>query len=1087
MLYDNKIATPSPEDDLSVTEIIQFYQTLADLSPIGLFRLDRKGYFNYVNQYFCQLYGLTFDQFIGKNALEFIYPDDQERMPGEWEQLFVENRPFQREYRILRSDGTVTWLVGRLVQILDNYGGIAGIVGTVNDISEFKSSQLALKKSQAEVLAVLENTTANIWSVDRNFRLLTFNSLFSQNFYQAFGVKLEVGMNLLETLSQTEQAFWLPLHEYTLSGEKFTVEYQHQSDHTTRYYEISFNPIFSSEEDNQVSGVSVFSTDITGWKEAELERRRIEDTLRENEARFRTLVSNLQVGVLLQGPGAEILVSNQLALDLLGLTEEQLLGKTSFDPDWNVIHEDGSPFPGETHPVPVALSTRQAVRDVVMGVYRPGKGDRVWLLVTALPELDPDGAVRQVICTFTDITRLKLAEEALRQSEARLQAILDNAPMPIFAKDREGRYLIFNRQCERINHLSRHEVLGKTDADFVPPEMARQWWEHDQEVLEKRQALEWEEKTGISGRERLEITTKFPLLDEKGTPYAVVGITNDITERKRAEEALVAEKERLAVTLQSIAEGVITTDKEGRVTMLNRVAEELTGWSETEAQGQPLASLFKLLHYQNGQEETGLVERLLKLEGVVDLATPYAVLRPERKKVEPASKEDAGQSQSGRFITGSSAPLRDSSGKPVGIVLVFQDVTEKQKAEEERLKAGKLEALGILAGGIAHDFNNILTAILGNISLARLYSDKSDFTMQGAEVALHSHTVASSEFESSLEEAENACLRARDLAQQLLTFARGGAPVKKTASLAELIQSSARFVLHGTAVEAEFDLPKELWPVEVDSTQLSQVVQNLIINAVQAMPGGGRLKVKAENQWLNAREGTKGRPETAGYVRFSVQDWGVGVAPEHLPKIFDPYYTTKRDGSGLGLAICYSIIKRHEGWIEVSSTPGLGTTFYVYLPAISNGKPVDTRINNKKDEKNSPHLGQFVEKERVLVMDDEVAIQKLLRQLLGRMGYDVEVASDGVAALACYQKAQAEGRSFGVVIMDLTIPGGMGGKETIRKLLEFDNTARVIVSSGYANDHAMANYQEYGFKGLVSKPYRLKELVKVVETVLAAS
>jgi PAS domain S-box-containing protein len=402
-------------------------------------------------------------------------------------------------------------------------------------------------------------------------------------------------------------------------------------------------------------------------------------------------------------------------------------------------------------------------------------------------------------------------------------------------------------------------------------------------------------------------------------------------------------------------------------------------------------------------------------------------------------------------------PFRTSMGTVKGVI-VTRDITEHKRVEEERLRATKLESVGLLAGGIAHDFNNILTSVFANIGLAKMLTAKNP-----------SSTASVVE---RLSAAEKACLRARDLTKQLPTFAKGGAPVKSTTSIASIISDTVEFALRGSNVRCHRHLPEYLWPVVVDEGQISQVLQNLIINAEQAMPRGGMMDVTVANDSITALSDLPLKP--GNYVRVTVQDQGVGIPQDHLSKIFDPYFTTKQKGSGLGLATTYSIIKRHEGHITVSSTLGEGSCFTLYLPASSTKE-------TSRDE--SPH--ELISgKGRILVMDDEDEIQEVLGKMLEHLGFEVDFASDGEKALRDYTQALQRKTPYVATILDLTIPGGMGGKETLRQIKALHPDAAVIVSSGYSNDPVMARFQEFGFSGVIAKPYNLVDLSKVLGQVL---
>jgi CheY-like chemotaxis protein len=364
--------------------------------------------------------------------------------------------------------------------------------------------------------------------------------------------------------------------------------------------------------------------------------------------------------------------------------------------------------------------------------------------------------------------------------------------------------------------------------------------------------------------------------------------------------------------------------------------------------------------------------------------------------------------------------------------------------------------VGLLAGGIAHDFNNILTAILGNISLARLEAVRTD---------------KSAEFSSTrLAEAEKACERAQALASQLLAFAKGGLAIKKVTSVAELIMESANLALSGSKARSKLVIPKDLWLVEVDEGQISQVFNNLLINADQAMPEGGTITVQGENVMVGDELPLpKGR-----YVKIIVADQGIGIPRNYLGKIFDPYFTTKQKGSGLGLASVHSIIRNNAGYITVESQVGVGTSFYMYLPA------AEGKIASDQESPAAPILGQG----RILIMDDEEIVRNVLGMMLKELGYELHEAINGEEAIKKYSIAQQGDQAYTAVIFDLTVPGEMGGMEALKQILASDPLVKAIVSSGYSDDPIMANYQEYGFKGVITKPYKITQLSKVLHEVI---
>ncbi|MEM1178381.1 MAG: ATP-binding protein [Acidobacteriota bacterium] len=505
------------------------------------------------------------------------------------------------------------------------------------------------------------------------------------------------------------------------------------------------------------------------------------------------------------------------------------------------------------------------------------------------------------------------------------------------------------------------------------------------------------------------------------------------SEVRRRTAELQASEDRYRKTFRTIEDGVLTTDDDGRVALLNPRAEELTGYLAADAVGRPVNDVLRL--FQTGvSDKTGPPLPLLSASLQDTIGPTHTAVLEHR-------------SGSRRPVELTAAPILSSSGF-AGLVFAFRDVSRKKMVEAELARAQKLEAVGILAGGIAHDFNNLLTVLLGNVSLlqegGRIDDDETQL----------------------LGDAETALMRARDLTHQLLTFSRGGAPVREAASISEVIHDSASFVLSGSKVRGEIDLAPDLLVVEIDAGQISQVLNNLLINASQAMHRGGTVNIVGRNVTDAPRPLSRGR-----YVRIDIVDTGTGI-PEHLlPRIFDPYFSTKEEGRGLGLASAYSIIKNHEGLLTVDSEEGRGTTFHIFLPASVDGKVLERRGSS------SNFRGQG----RVLIMDDDAVVRRTSGAMLERLGFEVVFAEDGERAIELYG-AGGEARVFDLVMMDLTVPGGMGGQEAMRRLLEIDPDVRAIVYSGYSNDPVLANYRDYGFIGRLTKPFRLTELRQLLET-----
>jgi signal transduction histidine kinase/ActR/RegA family two-component response regulator len=393
---------------------------------------------------------------------------------------------------------------------------------------------------------------------------------------------------------------------------------------------------------------------------------------------------------------------------------------------------------------------------------------------------------------------------------------------------------------------------------------------------------------------------------------------------------------------------------------------------------------------------------------------------------------------------------------------IIRDISDRKRAErekglleDERLKTQKLESIGTLAGGIAHDFNNLLQGVFGFISMAKMTFDRREKSL------------------AMLAQAEKALHQAVNLTSQLLTFSKGGKPVKKVHAIRPLLENSVAFALSGSRVTYEITTDGGKGAVEADEGQLGQVIQNIVLNADQAMPLGGMIRVSVRNVPATALVPPPGL--SGDLVEIAILDQGAGIPAEHLPRIFDPYFTTKEKGSGLGLATAYSIIKNHGGLLRVQSEPGKGTAFFIYLPASC----------AVVEEPDSPAIPGPARKGRILVMDDEEMIREVAGELLAAIGHEVAFAETGETALKAYQEAWDEGRPFDAVILDLTIRGGMGGAETLRKLAELDPEVKAVVSSGYSDDAALSNYREQGFRMFLKKPYDIDDLRSTFNELLA--
>lgn len=553
----------------------------------------------------------------------------------------------------------------------------------------------------------------------------------------------------------------------------------------------------------------------------------------------------------------------------------------------------------------------------------------------------------------------------------------------------------------------------------------------DIDRLHNRLSLEREEKDGGSGDELSQIVEAINEMQDR--------ILDGLHQKELAETALRKKDELFQLATEGASLGIWDWDMETNETYFNPTYFTMLGYEPDELP-HSYETWMGLMHIEDQQKVVDAMEASL----VEDSPWRFEFrLRTKQGKY--------------KWIVGSGKVVEKSAeGKPIRASGIHLDISESKSLEEKRQKVIKLESVGILAGGIAHDFNNILAAILGNIELAAFRVRKESRTY------------------NLLTHAQKATKRAAKLTQQLLTFSKGGDPVKETTSLEELVKDSADFVLHGAAISCEYKFDKDLWPVSADSGQLGQVIQNIVLNGIHSMTDGGTLQIRCENIEDSTAVETVSLPE-GKFVCIAIEDSGGGMSAEVQERIFDPYFTTKPEGSGLGLAICHSIITKHDGQIAVESTLGVGTTFSVYLPAVSSAG------NTPLEEY---PLQTTVKGASILVMDDEEMIRDVAHGQLSLLGHDTTLVTNGDEAIKTFMELHNTSSSIDLVIMDLTIPGGMGGVEAARKLLELAPDAKIIVASGYSNDPVMANYSQFGFCAAIVKPFHLDELRKCIEGVL---
>ncbi|MGD0845575.1 MAG: PAS domain S-box protein [Geobacteraceae bacterium] len=1131
-------------------------EEIIDFLPDATLVIDNTGKVTAWNRAIEKMTGIKAEEMIGKGNYEYAIPFYGERRPilidlallSDDEFLTVHYDDIHRQDAILSGEvfvpktygGKGAYLWATASTLFNTDGKIVGAIESIHDITKRKSLEKALQESEEKYRRIVDTANEGIWVVGADFTISFANARMAE----MLGCSDEEMIGRLFTDFMIDED--VPDHLQKMDNRRKGISENYErwflrKDGQTMWTHVSATPIFDAE--HLFKGSFAMFTDIT-------ERKRMENVLRESEERFRTLTEKSPVGVYIIQDDLFRYVNPTFA-EIFGYAPEEIIdrlrpvdfitpedrervldsirrrttGEIEFSHhEFHISRKDGSIRVVETfgsrashHGRPAIIGTIiditerksseerlfqvterwertfNAVPDLIaiidsdFRIVQANKAMAVRLgsthaecagkicykaihkteappsfcpnvktlkdshehmtevseeglggdfIVSTSPIYDSTGQLVGSVHVARDITERKRAEQAVEESRNFLDKIINSIADPIFVKDRQHRWVMINdAYCDFMGY-KRGELLGRSDYDFFPKKEADVFWSKDEIVFTSgKENINEEELTDAKGIVHTISTKKTLYTDDKGEQF-IVGIIRDITEQKLAQDRLQEQLHFLQELIDDIPTPVLFRNVSGEYLGCNKAFEEFLGIKKKDIVG-------KSVYDVHPKEIADFC--LLSDRDLLD--------SPETTQITETTLQDASGAWKNILFYKSVYTTKDASIG--GVVGTFIDITEHRRMQDELIRAQKLESLGLLAGGIAHDFNNILTGIVGNISMAMLQLDPS-------------HKIV-----NRLELCEKATLQATELTRQLLTFARGGEPVKKLINPSSLIRETVSFSLRGSNIKSFIYIQDDLWSMEVDKSQLSQVLNNLLLNAGQAMPSGGEVTVRAANETLLHDNPHQLPP--GDYTRISVEDRGCGIPQENLVRIFDPYFTTKPKGSGLGLASVYSIVKRHGGAIEVSSTPGAGTAFSIHLPALPGRQPEDAE----------PKLSaELTGSGRVLVMDDEDLIREIATDILDFMGYAVDSCSDGREAVERFRAARENNVPFSAVILDLTIPGGMGGKEAATRILQIDPDAVLIVSSGYSDDPVIANFRQFGFSGVVSKPFDAEGLASEMKRLI---
>ncbi|MBT1071271.1 PAS domain S-box protein [Pelotalea chapellei] len=1009
------------ENDLTGTK--QQLETIVDTMQAGLIMVDPQGIITFANQRMADMFGYPLAELIGTSYSEHVHPTQRNVGDERMHRLIAGDIDHVHHERyFMRRDGRTFWghLSGRRLE--DSQGKMISLVGVIADISEIKQAEEDLKKREQQFTSLAENLPDIVARIDRAHRYVYINRQIEA--VSGSPAEFFFGKNHWE-LGFNPELIKLWVEAVTKAfdtGEIVNVRFEYEAETGIRHFESRVVP--ERNNDGVTEFILSISRDVT-------DSMRAEKQLRESEERYRTIIENMQDVYYRSDAEGQLIMVSPSGVSLLGYDNvDQVLGLNIrntfyYDPMERDAFLHNLRLKGQVNGYELNLKRRDGTPLPVATSSR--------LLFAA------DGTFTGVEGIYRDISLFRKAMDQLRASEEKFERAFKHAPVLMAINDVEdGRFLEINDRSLEISGFSREEVLGRTPLEigWISPSGRNQIisiLKRDGRIQDFELVLAAKDGTPIYCLYSAELIT----VEGKDR---LLSIALDLTQRRKIEESLSHSQKLIFSIVENAPSAYFVKDVQDnfRIVLWNKAAEKIFDLPAIDMIG-------KNDHDVWPKEQADIYLELDRT--VVATRTPLDI--PELICTHA--------SRGTIYLRTRKVPLFDNNGNVSHLVVICDDITQHRMMLAEIVKNQKLESLGVLAGGIAHDFNNILTGVIGNISFARAFLDKD-----------HKST-------KILLKAEKAANRAADLAQQLLTFAKGSQPIKQPVSIRVIIAESASFVLRGSNVSITIEIPNDLPAVEADEGQLGQVFNNLIINASQSMPEGGAIIIRGRQVTVTAADGLLLAP--GRYVQVRVTDTGCGISEKDQKRIFDPYFSTKLSGSGLGLASAHSIITQHGGSITVISEVAKGTTFELLLP-VSDKQPVQKIIS-----KESVTLGEKMGLS-VLVMDDEEIIRDMTSMILEELGYQSQTCASGEEAVALYKAAQKLGTPYSAAIMDLTIPGGMGGKEAAQHILEIDPHARLIVSSGYSADAIMADYAKFGFCATLLKPYSVEEIIKVLGTVL---
>lgn len=989
--------------------------------------LDPDHKITYINDAGCKILGLPYEKIIGRDWFDNFIPEEQREKVKEVFEKIMRGKLEPVEYyenSIINAAGQERLIAWHNSYIKDSSGKYIGTWSSGEDITLKRQAEIALENRERLFRTLVETMHDGLIVQDENGVI----SYVNNRFCEMLGYKKDelIGNSLLQYIDFSDQALVKKQIEQCRRGPVKSFEASWiKGDEDRLYSIISPRPIIG--EGDEYRGSFAVVTDIS-------EKKLHDEALQASEMNYRSIFNSVNDAIFVHDMATgSILDVNDRMCEMYGYTAEEIRF-------FSVEGISSGKFPYTIERAAQLIKLAAEGEPQLFKWHAKDKSGRLFWVEVNLKHATIGGKSR-VLAVVRDITERILAEEALAESQRALSTLMSNLPGMAYRcrNDIDWTMEFVSDGCLALTGYPAFDVIENRKVSYgklIHPDDQQMVWNTVQTGIDKKEPFQMMYRIFDASHKVKWVWEKgCGIFDKSGELKAIEGFIADISDHKKTQDALEEERQRLAVTLRSIGDGVITTDTNGRVILINKVAESLTGWTQEEAIGMRLGEVFRIINEISREEAENPVEKVLKSGMIVGLANHTALI----------SRDGTEKS-----IADSGAPIRDQKGNVIGVVLVFREITESKKLQEALARAQRLETASMVASQVAHDFNNLLAPLIAYPEFIKQELSKDNPAIK------------------YLEDIESSAQQMADINQQLLTLGRRSHYNLEPLNINRIIKQAIKQIQPlPDSLKITLDLAKDLMNIKGGDSQIFRVVLNLIINARESMRDNGEITIKTENQYVDRKRGQFNIVTRGEYVKMTVSDTGPGIPQEIRGRIFDPFFTTKttekKRGSGLGLSVVSAVVEEHSGFIDFECPPGMGTSFFIYFP-----------ITREVVEDST--AGQVTGgSESILVVDDDKTQREVTSRLLQKLGYAAEAVESGEEAVEYLKSCPRD-----LIVLDMIMPNGIDGAETYRRILEINSNQKAILVSGYAESERVRQALDLGAGSFVRKPLTLKTLAMAV-------